>query len=214
MVHPLHNNDRRCGSDRRIADRRQGILPAPNETLSLPHVAAAYILVLAIFCLDVIARLGSGMCFLYLVPLTFLAMYSSSKQWSPVIAIAAISAILTGIGLALSHSGPFWDAVATRVFAVTVIGTTVMLSLVRKRAEDDVKVLRGLLPICSYCKKIRDDGGYWQQVERYIAARSEVDFSHGLCPECASKHFPELDPQNATKASARNPLGFFGRQEG
>lgn len=68
---------------------------------------------------------------------------------------------------------------------------TVMLSVVRKRTEDDLKVLQGLLPICSYCKKIRDVDGYWEQIERYIAARSEADFTHGMCPDCGVKHFPE-----------------------
>lgn len=47
-----------------------------------------------------------------------------------------------------------------------------------------VKQLQGLLPICSYCKKIRDDQNYWQQVETYIASHSEAGFSHGICPDC------------------------------
>ena len=55
-----------------------------------------------------------------------------------------------------------------------------------------VKTLSGLLPICASCKKIRDDRGYWHQVEVYIHEHSGVDFSHGLCPECAEKLYPEL----------------------
>ncbi|HEA66636.1 MAG TPA: response regulator [Desulfobacterales bacterium] len=55
----------------------------------------------------------------------------------------------------------------------------------------EVKRLSGLLPICSYCKKIRDDDGYWQQVEMYVRDHSEAEFSHGICPECARKMFPE-----------------------
>lgn len=51
-------------------------------------------------------------------------------------------------------------------------------------ALSNVKRLQGLLPICSYCKKIRDDKNYWQQVESYLAERGEVRFSHGICPEC------------------------------
>ncbi len=47
-----------------------------------------------------------------------------------------------------------------------------------------VKQLRGLLPICAYCKKIRNDQNYWQQVECYVAEHSEAQFSHGICPEC------------------------------
>jgi len=50
-----------------------------------------------------------------------------------------------------------------------------------------VKALKGLLPICAWCKKIRDDQGYWQQIEAYIRDHSEADFSHGICPECAKK---------------------------
>ena len=57
-----------------------------------------------------------------------------------------------------------------------------------------VKTLQGLLPICSYCKKIRDDRNYWQQVEGYISDHSEAQFSHGICPECYARFVqPELD---------------------
>jgi AmiR/NasT family two-component response regulator len=54
-----------------------------------------------------------------------------------------------------------------------------------------VKTLSGLLPICSNCKKIRDDEGYWQQVEIYIAEHSEAEFSHGLCPDCMQELYPD-----------------------
>lgn len=59
-----------------------------------------------------------------------------------------------------------------------------------EKALDDVKVLSGLLPICAYCKKIRDDKGYWQQIEEYISTHSDADFSHSICPDCIKKHFP------------------------
>jgi hypothetical protein len=55
-----------------------------------------------------------------------------------------------------------------------------------------VKQLSGLLPICANCKKIRDDSGYWHQLETYIHRHSEADFSHGICPECAVKLYPEF----------------------
>jgi hypothetical protein len=57
----------------------------------------------------------------------------------------------------------------------------------------EVKQLNGLLPICSFCKKIRDDEGYWNQIEDYIKAHSDVAFSHSICQECAKKHYPDLD---------------------
>lgn len=62
-----------------------------------------------------------------------------------------------------------------------------------QQALAEVKTLSGLLPICSYCKKIRDDKGYWNQLERYISKHADVLFSHGICPECLKKYYPELD---------------------
>jgi HAMP domain-containing protein len=62
-----------------------------------------------------------------------------------------------------------------------------------RTALTKVKTLSGLLPICSYCKKIRDDKGYWNQIEAYIRDRSEAEFSHSICQECANKYHPDLD---------------------
>jgi PAS domain S-box-containing protein len=62
-----------------------------------------------------------------------------------------------------------------------------------QKALSEVKTLRGFLPICSYCKKIRDDKGYWSQIESYIHKHSDAEFSHSICPECAKKYFPDMD---------------------
>lgn len=78
--------------------------------------------------------------------------------------------------------------------------------LERKRAEEEkarlvadlsqalaqVKKLSGFLPICASCKKIRDDHGYWQQVEKFIREHSEAEFSHSICPDCARKLYPDF----------------------
>ena len=55
-----------------------------------------------------------------------------------------------------------------------------------------IKTLQGLLPMCASCKKIRDDDGYWNKVESYLSQRSDVQFSHGICPDCQRKYYPEL----------------------
>ena len=60
-----------------------------------------------------------------------------------------------------------------------------------QKAMAEVKSLSGLLPICSHCKKIRDDSGYWNQMESYISQHSGAQFSHGICEECLQKHYPE-----------------------
>ena len=61
-----------------------------------------------------------------------------------------------------------------------------------EQALAQVKQLGGLLPICASCKKIRDDKGYWQQIEAYIREHSEAEFSHSICPECVKKLYPEF----------------------
>ncbi|MBN1794872.1 MAG: PAS domain S-box protein [Candidatus Omnitrophica bacterium] len=61
-----------------------------------------------------------------------------------------------------------------------------------KEALAKVKKLKGLLPICASCRKVRDDAGYWQKLETYICEHAEVDFSHGICPECIKKLYPKL----------------------
>ncbi len=60
-----------------------------------------------------------------------------------------------------------------------------------RAALEKVQLLSGFLPICANCKKIRDDSGYWNQIESYVAKHSEAVFSHGICPTCAKKLYPE-----------------------
>ena len=85
-----------------------------------------------------------------------------------------------GIGLAL---------------ALAALALVRLRTLELRRAADEalanVKVLSGLLPICAACKKVRDDRGYWSQIERYISARSEAQFSHGLCPDCLPRYLAD-----------------------
>jgi hypothetical protein len=61
-----------------------------------------------------------------------------------------------------------------------------------RQALSKVKQLKGLLPICASCKKIRDDSGYWQQIELYLRQHSEADFSHGICPDCRDQLYGDL----------------------
>jgi DNA-binding response OmpR family regulator len=61
-----------------------------------------------------------------------------------------------------------------------------------QKALARIKTLRGLIPICSFCKKIRNDRGFWEQVEQFVSHHSEADFTHGICPECVKIHYPEV----------------------
>ncbi|MFP4547326.1 MAG: response regulator [Fidelibacterota bacterium] len=60
-----------------------------------------------------------------------------------------------------------------------------------RQALDEVKTLKGLLPICAKCKKVRDDEGYWQSVEKYISQKTEAKFTHSICPDCLKDLYPE-----------------------
>jgi len=76
------------------------------------------------------------------------------------------------------------------------IGLAVRNSLIHtklKAANEIINELREILPICSYCKNIRDDKGYWSKIEAYIEKHSGKRFTHGICPECAKKYFPDVD---------------------
>ena len=59
----------------------------------------------------------------------------------------------------------------------------------RQKALSEIKVLSGMLPICSSCKKIRNDEGYWEQLENYISEHSTAEFTHSFCPDCAKKFY-------------------------
>ena len=86
-----------------------------------------------------------------------------------------------------------WALAATdAMIDVVILAATAILINTMVRQEQELRVLKGLLPICSFCKKIRDEEGRWRQLETYIADRSAARFSHTFCPECGRRHYPEL----------------------
>jgi phosphoserine phosphatase RsbU/P len=74
-----------------------------------------------------------------------------------------------------------------------------------RKALDHIRTLQGILPICSFCKKIRDDQGYWRQVEVYVRDHSDADFSHGICPDCMNRHYPDFADSVAQKIESAPP---------
>jgi GAF domain-containing protein len=113
-----------------------------------------------------------------------------------------ICAIDTKANKWLSPSDTLLQTVKDAVEAHLALVVT-MEELDKKNQEleltlSEVKTLQGFLPICASCKKIRDDKGYWNQIEKYISDHSDVQFSHGICPECAKKLYPESDIHGET----------------
>jgi len=77
--------------------------------------------------------------------------------------------------------------------------------------QREVHQLQGLLPICSYCKRIRDEAESWSQVEDFVSRRTEAQFSHGICPACYDNHLkPQLERASAAAAAERSPSGMDG----
>jgi hypothetical protein len=130
---------------------------------------------------------------LYLIPIG-LASWYNGRVWGLIFAF--------GMPLIRFYFSNLWEAPWTifeatinasiRIFVFTIFAYLVDRIVTQKRdLEKEVHILRGILPICSFCKKIRDKDEKWIALEKYITEHSEAGFSHGLCPECAQKHYPD-----------------------
>jgi ligand-binding sensor domain-containing protein len=119
---------------------------------------------------------------------------------------------LAGAGLGLALVRARIGALARSKAALEHLVTLRTLELSSRNEElsaalGNVKQLSGLLPICASCKKIRDDRGYWNQLETYITRHTDVDFSHGICPECVQELYPELANRVLTHPAEEAPEG-------
>lgn len=161
-------------------------------------IALCLTLSVAIFILDTSIPLGvaGGVPYILVV---LLSLWSPRKNLPIYMAIGG--SILTIIGFYSSPAGgELWKVIFNRSLALLAIWATAILSAQRNKIQQerekallDLKILSGFLPICASCKKIRDDDGYWNQIETYIRDHSEAEFSHGICPDCAKKLYPELN---------------------
>jgi hypothetical protein len=175
-----------------------------TDNMSLALYAGCALLAITIFIFDLAIPLGVAGGVPY-IAVVLLSLQSPDKGFTLLVSVAC--SILTIGGFFYSpEGGELWKVICNRVLALFAIWVTAGLTLQRKiieekrekavrereKALEDVKILQGFLPICASCKKIRDDKGYWNQIETYIRDHSEADFSHGLCPECAKKLYPEF----------------------
>jgi CHASE3 domain sensor protein len=108
-----------------------------------------------------------------------------------IISASLFAVVLTGVaGLLIYH-----DLAERQIAAEKLKASALQLEQTNRELSAallSVKTLSGLLPICSHCKKIRDDRGYWNQIETYISDHSEAGFTHSICPECARTLYPDL----------------------
>jgi hypothetical protein len=111
------------------------------------------------------------------------------------IAVAAVGTAGIAAGLWSSPATliPFWVDALNRLVAIGVIWGIVQVTRASRRSAAEIKVLRGLLPICAECKSIRSRTGVWHSLESYLAGHSQATFTHTFCPKCAEKYLPGVN---------------------
>lgn len=189
-----------------------------NVTVSSLYVFTGCSLLMAgVLLLDVLFPQGVAVDVLYIAPV-LLALRTEGDR--PAIVAASVCSVLVVAGYYLSTpGGDLWKILFNRGIAIAALWIAVVLGLrnkklaaareaalrEREQAMEDAKVLRGLLPICAWCKKVRDDRGYWTQIEAYIASHSDASFSHGICPECMAKHYPGVHRKKTDRSGGETP---------
>lgn len=145
------------------------------------------LLSVGILVLDLVLPFGVAAGVLHTIPV-FISIWFPPKRYTLVSAL--LGTIFTVLGIFLSPAGGIlWMGLLNRTLTLFTIWATAVLVLLHKQAAEHIKVLQGLLPICSGCKKIREGASAWHPLEVYIETHSEAQFTHGLCPECIQKHY-------------------------
>ncbi len=167
---------------------------------------AIFGLVLNIFVglIDYVTGYEIGLSVFYLIPISFVTWFVHKKVGICMSVVSAATIVVSNLWAGQPYRHfliEFWNfLVHFGFFAIF----TLLLSKLKFDLEEqkrivfelqaalrEIKTLGRLLPICASCKKIRDDKGYWNQLESYISKHSEVQFNHSLCPECIEKLYPE-----------------------
>ena len=166
---------------------------APALHLIIRHPLTWVLLSLLSIVVDYISGPLIQFPIVFLVPVAIASWYNG-KFWG---LFLSLSLPLVRMAFTFYWTVPWtiWETSGNTLIRMIVFSLFAILikrvTLEHQRLKQEVKTLEGLLPICCVCKKIRNGNGNWEQMEKYISDRSEAQFSHGLCPECAKKEYPE-----------------------
>lgn len=155
---------------------------------------------------------GDGYAFLWFYCIPILAMTVFGHREGTLWVLAAVASAALGFLTPFGHSYELERVLRFLITYLIVAALSYALESSRNRyysellrdkvaLEDTlarIRTLRGLLPICARCKKVRDDEGYWQQIEDFVGRHSGAEFSHGICPKCMHRLFPELATEQAS----------------
>jgi hypothetical protein len=147
-----------------------------------------------LLALDSWAFPGAGIAFLYAAVVLIAGLWLDRKD---ICLVAVGGTLMVALGWMFSfEAADKTMAVLNHGLALAMIWMTCRVLWLQKQREVNVKRLTGLLPMCSQCKKVRDDKGLWNQVEQYFEEHSsDLQFTHGLCPPCSRQLYPELFPK-------------------
>ena len=176
----------------------------PQKTGSAARRAASplalTILAAAVMALDALTPLGLAVWILQVLLVWIASLWASPRQMIAVAAVCSACIVLAHLISPSDGTTPWVGTtnlllglVAVAVIAHTCLRQRAAEAARRKAAEElarsqaTVRILRGLLPICAWCKRIRDDRGDWEQMEIYIREHSQADFTHGMCEDCAAR---------------------------
>jgi hypothetical protein len=176
---------------------------------------------LVVACFDFLAGPIVFFPLLFVIPVALLA-------WNTGLRTALKLAVILSIfrfTVQYIHGIPY-ELPATVINAIIRLAVLFLITFLCAKLSETIQALRarvrtleGILPTCSFCKDIRDEEGNWQQIEAYVASRSEARFSHGVCPECAAKHYgailnkhePTNDTDQPDAKSSRSAAEIFAR---
>jgi hypothetical protein len=165
------------------------------------------VLALGIFAIDLLTPLGVAVGVLY-TTLVLLAIWSPHRRF--IFLVAAGVSGLTVLDIFLSPEDADWMTISNRLLSLFTIWIAAVLSFLLKRDQeererlildlqgslDHIKTLRGLLPLCVSCKKVRNGQGYWKSLDAYVSERSEAQITHGICPDCFTHYYPKTAETN------------------
>jgi hypothetical protein len=154
------------------------------------RMIGAVALIIAIFLSDLFIPAGVLLPILYVVPIVIALRFLQPLHF---VLIATLSALFTMMGLFVSPPSPIpWMVYANRSLALVTIIAMCAVYAFHRRTVTRLHILQELLPQCASCKKVRDDVGYWSQLEFYLEEHRIKQFTHSLCPHCEGEYEQEL----------------------
>ena len=167
-------------------------ITAPSATSDATLIGLACAGAVILFAIDLALPLGIALPMSY-VALVLIALWSD-QRWLTV-SFAGSAVLFTVLGFFLLPSGDMMLGLINRGLAIVVIGITGSLVILAQDARQELRALHRFLPMCASCRKIKDEVGDWRGLEQFVEQSTDISFSHGMCPHCVEKWYPELHPE-------------------